>query len=63
MGGLFVATLLALLEVPPLYALWFRCTTTKGAENQGSEPAPAMPANGEPEAFRGRLAPVGIAAE
>jgi Cu/Ag efflux pump CusA len=28
MGGLFVATLLTLLVVPALYALWFRCAQT-----------------------------------
>jgi multidrug efflux pump subunit AcrB len=55
MGGLFVATLLTLLVVPALYALWFRV--------HDHEEAPAMPANRESEAFRGGFAPVGVAAE
>jgi hypothetical protein len=50
MGGPFVATLLTVLAVPAFYALWLRVRDQKGA--------PAMPANGESEAFRGRFAPV-----
>jgi hypothetical protein len=34
MGGLFVATLLTLLVVPALYALWFRVR----AEESGDKP-------------------------
>jgi hypothetical protein len=34
MGGLFVATVLTLLVVPALYALWFRV--------RADEPAPAI---------------------
>jgi multidrug efflux pump len=55
MGGLFVATLLTLLVVPALYALWFQVHDHEGA--------PAMPANGESEASRRGFAPVGVAAE
>jgi multidrug efflux pump len=55
MGGLFVATLLTLLVVPTLYALWFRV--------HDYEQAPAMPVNGESQSLRGGLAPVGVAAE
>jgi len=55
MGGLFIATILTLLVVPALYALWF------GVRER--ENAPAVPTDGEPEAFDGRLAPLGIAAE
>ena len=51
MGGLFVATVLTLLVVPALYALWFRV--------RERELAPAVPPD-ELEAFEGRLA---IAAE
>ena len=46
MGGLFVATILTLLVVPALYALWFRV--------RRDEPAPAQihSFEGEAEAFR-----------
>jgi len=54
MGGLFVATVLTLLVVPALYALWFRV--------REGEPAPAV-SYGELEAFDGRLASLPIAAE
>jgi multidrug efflux pump len=55
MGGLFVATVLTLLVVPALYALWFRV--------REREPAPAIPATGEPDSFHGQLAPLRVAAE
>src|SRR3984893_3826140 len=55
MGGLFVATVLTLLVVPALYALWFRV--------REREPAPAIPVAGELDAFDGRLAPLRVAAE
>jgi multidrug efflux pump len=55
MGGLFVATILTLLVVPALYALWFRVREHEGA--------PAAPAAGESDEFRGRLEPLGVAAE
>jgi multidrug efflux pump len=55
MGGLFVATLLTLLVVPALYALWFRVHDHEGT--------PAMPANRESEALRGGFAPLGVGAE
>jgi multidrug efflux pump len=55
MGGLFVATVLTLLVVPALYALWFRV--------REHEDAPAVPAMGESDPLRGRLTPLGVAAE
>jgi len=55
MGGLFVATVLTLLVVPALYALWFGV--------RESEAAPAVLAAGAPDDFDGRLAPSRIAAE
>jgi multidrug efflux pump subunit AcrB len=55
MGGLFVATVLTLLVVPALYALWFRV--------REHEAAPATPAAGESGEFHGRLEPLGVAAE
>jgi hypothetical protein len=56
MGGLFVATLLTLVVVPALYALWFRV--------RSDEPltAPAKPPLLTDHAGRG-LRPVAIAAE
>jgi multidrug efflux pump subunit AcrB len=53
MGGLFVATVLTLLVVPALYALWFRVR----------EHEEAIPAAGESDEFHGRLEPLGVAAE
>src|SRR5262244_1111178 len=47
MGGLFVATVLTLLVVPALYALWFRVR----------EHEDAIPAAGESDEFHGRLEP------
>jgi multidrug efflux pump subunit AcrB len=55
MGGLFVATILTLLVVPALYALWFRVREREGA--------PDVPAAGDPDEFHGRLAPLRVAAE
>jgi multidrug efflux pump len=55
MGGLLVATLLTLLVVPALYALWFRV--------HDHEATPAMPANRESEALPGGFAPLGVGAE
>ena len=55
MGGLFVATVLTLLVVPALYALWFRVHEQEGA--------PVVPDAGESDTFRGRLTPLGVAAE
>jgi multidrug efflux pump len=54
MGGLFVATVLTLLVVPALYALWFRVREHEGAL--------AILA-GASDAMRGQLAPLGVAAE
>jgi multidrug efflux pump len=54
MGGLFVATILTLVVVPALYALWFRV--------RENETAAAVPDAGEHGAHA-PLAPVGIAAE
>jgi multidrug efflux pump subunit AcrB len=55
MGGLFVATVLTLLVVPALYALWFRV--------RENEAEPAVPQAGVHDGARGRLAPLGVAAE
>ena len=56
MGGLFVATILTLLVVPALYALWFRV--------REDEPAPEAFANDDLEdAFEPQLTPMRIAAE
>jgi multidrug efflux pump subunit AcrB len=55
MGGLFVATILTLLVVPALYALWFGV--------QEHEGAPDVTAAGESDPLRGRLTPLGVAAE
>jgi multidrug efflux pump subunit AcrB len=55
MGGLFVATVLTLLVVPALYALWFRV--------REREPVSAVPIDAELDAFDGRVAPLRVAAE
>ena len=56
MGGLFVATILTLLVVPALYALWFRVRV--------DEPAPEVFAGDDLEdAFEPQLTPMRIAAE
>jgi multidrug efflux pump len=56
MGGLFVATILTLLVVPALYALWFRV--------REDEPAPnAMADDDFDDAFDAKLTPIRIAAE
>jgi multidrug efflux pump len=56
MGGLFVATILTLLVVPALYALWFRV--------REDEPAISDALDGEPvDAFDPHLVPIRIAAE
>ena len=58
MGGLFIATILTLLVVPALYALWFRVR-----ENE-SEASPAGTATGiEMVEFELQLKPFRIAAE
>ena len=54
MGGLFIATILTLLVVPALYALWFRV--------QESERAPT-PAEASADEFAPQLKPFRIAAE
>jgi multidrug efflux pump subunit AcrB len=53
MGGLFVATILTLLVVPALYALWFRV--------REDETAAAVPE--ARDGVHGTLRPVGVAAE
>jgi multidrug efflux pump subunit AcrB len=56
MGGLFVATVLTLLVVPALYALWFRV--------KEDEPSPAdLTADEAMDAYGAELAPFRIAAE
>jgi multidrug efflux pump len=54
MGGLFVATVLTIVVVPALYALWFRVRENETAE--------AVPEAGHDRA-QGVMAPAGIAAE
>ena len=54
MGGLFVATVLTLLVVPALYALWFRVKASETADAA----RPALPHQADWEE-----APLGIAAE
>jgi multidrug efflux pump len=55
MGGLFVATILTLLVVPALYALWFRV--------RQDESASAVRDGDQREKFEGRFSPVPLAAE
>jgi multidrug efflux pump subunit AcrB len=55
MGGLFIATILTLMVVPALYALWFRV--------RENETAAAVPEAAAHESAHRPLAPVGIAAE
>jgi multidrug efflux pump len=47
MGGLFVATVLTLIVVPALYALWFR---VRADEDATSAPATSAPATSAPVA-------------
>ena len=42
MGGLLVATVLTLLVVPALYALWFRVRRDEGVETEKSESVPVV---------------------
>jgi multidrug efflux pump subunit AcrB len=67
MGGLFVATLLTLLVVPALYALWFRVRIDQPVETAVASPQPVKrrtrrPARTERRGGR-RPVPVTIAAE
>jgi multidrug efflux pump len=55
MGGLFVATILTLLVVPALYALWFRV--------RQDESVSAVRDGDQREKFEGRFSPVPLAAE
>src|SRR5262249_60859045 len=59
MGGLFVATVLTLLVVPALYALWFRVRAEEDAPAADGFDVEAEPAR----RFDPRHVPVGIAAE
>jgi len=54
MGGLFVATILTLLVVPALYALWFRVSERETAVEQAGE---------APDAIHDGLVPFPVAAE
>jgi multidrug efflux pump len=56
MGGLFVATVLTLLVVPALYALWFRVREDEPAQRAAVDDEDA-------DAFEPHLAPIRIAAE
>ena len=56
MGGLFVATILTLLVVPALYALWFRVRQDEPAAAPADLPEPADP-------FARYEVPIRIAAE
>ena len=53
MGGLFVATILTLLVVPALYALWFRVRKRAGCLDPPRRPTSLPP----------HLTPIRIAAE
>jgi multidrug efflux pump len=57
MGGLFIATILTLLVVPALYALWFRVPRTE------EEAAPVTVAHEEEDEFHPSRIPARIAAE
>jgi len=59
MGGLFVATVLTLLVVPALYALWFRVRAEEDARHVGAFDVEAEPAR----PFDPRRIPVRVAAE
>jgi hypothetical protein len=66
MGGLFVATLLTLLVVPALYAIWFRVRIDQPAEEPVAHPQPVKPRSRRAvrTGRRGRRqVPVTIAAE
>jgi Cu/Ag efflux pump CusA len=66
MGGLFVATLLTLLVVPALYALWFRVRIDQPEETAVASPQPTKRRSQRPARAprRGRRpVPVTIAAE
>ncbi len=56
MGGLFVATVLTLLVVPALYALWFRVREDEPAQGAAVDDEDA-------DAFEPHLVPIRIAAE
>jgi hypothetical protein len=56
MGGLFVATVLTLLVVPALYALWFRVRADEPSQGTATVDDAA-------DAFEPQLAPYRIAAE
>jgi hypothetical protein len=68
MGGLFVATVLTLLVVPALYALWFRARQDETTPAAASDPAddfdPGSPRNERraavPRERRRRLPPIRI---
>jgi multidrug efflux pump len=49
MGGLFVATVLTLIVVPALYALWFRVRADEDATSAPSASAPTMAADPFPQ--------------
>ena len=66
MGGLFVATLLTLLVVPALYAIWFRVRSDQPAETAVARPQPIKRRSQRPvraERRGRRQVPVTIAAE
>src|ERR1700758_274079 len=49
MGGLFVATVLTLIVVPALYALWFRVRADEDATSAPATSAPAVTADPFPQ--------------
>jgi hypothetical protein len=59
MGGLFVATVLTLVVVPALYALWFRVRAKEDAQVAAGFDVEAEPTR----PFDPRRVPVRIAAE
>ena len=52
MGGLLVATILTLLVVPALYALWFRVRRDEPVEAPALDAEPAYSLDHEAVAFR-----------
>jgi multidrug efflux pump subunit AcrB len=63
MGGLFVATILTLLVVPALYALWFRVPRDADAETAAAAPDATVVAHEADDEFHPSRMPARIAAE
>jgi multidrug efflux pump subunit AcrB len=52
MGGLFVATVLTLVVVPALYALWFRVGDEENSNDAAAEPELSVAPGNDPEPIR-----------